>query len=211
MPLQLDQNGIQNVISSFRAAAGRALKAGYRIIEIHSAHGYLLQEFLSPLSNCRTDEYGGNFENRIRLLLQVIEAIKSVWPSENPLLVRISSTEWTEGGWTVEDSTRLAGILLDAGVDLIDCSSGGNIHDAKIPFSPEYQVQFSEAVRKAGIMTAAVGLITTAAQGESIIAENKADLVLYGRELLRNPYFPLLAAKELGAEINWPLQYLRSK
>jgi 2,4-dienoyl-CoA reductase-like NADH-dependent reductase (Old Yellow Enzyme family) len=210
-PLQLDMNGIHKVISSFKTAAERALKAGYKIIEIHSAHGYLLQEFLSPLSNDRSDEYGGTFENRIRLLLEVIDAIKTVWPEDNPLFVRISSTEWKEGGWTVEESIRLADILIKKGVDLIDCSSGGNIHDAKIPFGPGYQVEFSAAVRKTGIMTAAVGLITTAAQGESILNENKADLVLYGRELLRNPYFPLSAARELGDEINWPLQYLRSK
>ena len=210
-PDPLDMVEIEKIINSFKAAAERALKAGYRIIEIHSAHGYLLQEFMSPLSNCRTDEYGGSFENRIRLLLKVIQAVKTVWPEDNPLFVRISSTEWREGGWTLEDSTRLAGILMKAGVDLLDCSSGGNIHDAKIPFAPEYQVPFSEAVKKTGMPSAAVGLITNAAQGEQILTENKADLVLYGRELLRNPYFPLYAARELGAEINWPLQYLRSK
>jgi 2,4-dienoyl-CoA reductase-like NADH-dependent reductase (Old Yellow Enzyme family) len=210
-PESLNKDGIIKVVSDFKAAARRALNAGFKIIEIHSAHGYLLQEFLSPLSNRRTDEYGGSFENRTLLLRQVIDAVKSVWPAENPLFVRISSTDWTEGGWTSEDSVHLAGILKEMGVDLIDCSSGGNIIDAKIPFSPGYQVRYSEAVRKTGILTGAVGLITTAPQAESILQENKADLVLLGRELLRDPYFPLHAAKELGAEIIWPSQYLRSK
>jgi len=211
LPQQLDIEGIKRIIASFKAGAERALEAGFRIIEIHSAHGYLLQEFLSPVSNHRTDEYGGSFENRIRLLLQVIEGVKTVWPENNPLFVRISTTEWQEGAWTIEDSIKLAGMLLHAGIDLIDCSSGGNIHDATIPFAPEYQVGLSDSVKKTGILTAAVGLLTTASQGESILTENKADMVLYGRELLRNPYFPLQAAKELGAEINWPNQYLRSK
>ncbi len=210
-PVALDKEGIRKIISAFRAAAARTRDAGFDIIEIHSAHGYLLQEFLSPLSNHRTDEYGGSFENRIRLLLEVADAVKTVWPAENPLFVRISSTEWTEGGWTVEESVKLASVLKEMGVDLIDCSSGGNIVDAKVPFSPGYQVPFSEAIRKTGILTGAVGFITSAQQAESILQEEKADLVLLARELLRNPYFPLLAAKELGDDIKWPLQYLRSK
>jgi 2,4-dienoyl-CoA reductase-like NADH-dependent reductase (Old Yellow Enzyme family) len=210
-PEALNKEGIHKVVSGFTAAAKRALAAGFKVIEIHSAHGYLLQEFLSPISNHRTDEYGGSFENRTHLLRQVIDAVKSVWPAENPLFVRISSTEWTEGGWTVEESVKLGYMLKDMGVDLIDCSSGGNIDNAKVPFSPGYQVQFSEAVRKTGILTGAVGLINSASQAESILREEKADLVLLGRELLRNPYFPLFAARELGVDITWPVQYLRAK
>lgn len=210
-PQSPDSKGILKVISEFKAAAGRALIAGFKVIEIHAAHGYLIQEFLSPLSNHRTDEYGGSFENRIRLLKQVVEAVQSVWPAENPLFVRISSTDWTEGGWTIEESVKLADILKVMGVDLIDCSSGGNVHNAKISVGPGFQVPFSEAVRKTGILTGTVGFITSATQAESILQEDKADLILLGRELLRNPYFPLHAAKELGAETEWPVQYLRSK
>lgn len=211
LPEALTIEGIQNVISDFKAAAKRSLDAGFKVIEIHSAHGYLLQEFLSPISNLRTDEYGGTFENRTRLLRQVIESVKTVWPTENPLFVRISSTDWTEGGWTVEESVKLAEILIKAGVDLIDCSSGGNVFNAKIPVGPGFQVPFSEAVRKTGMLTGTVGLITTTGQAESILQEDKADLILLGRELLRNPYFPLTAAKELGEDITWQVQYLRSK
>jgi 2,4-dienoyl-CoA reductase-like NADH-dependent reductase (Old Yellow Enzyme family) len=210
-PVQLSNEGIGKVISDFREAARRANEAGYKVLEIHSAHGYLLQEFLSPISNHRTDQYGGSFENRIRLLVEVAEAVKTVWPGDNPLFVRISSTDWTEGGWTLEDSTRLATILKEHGVDLIDCSSGGNVYNAKIPFGPGYQVNFSEAIRKTGILTGAVGMITTPRQAEEILETGKADLVLLGRELLRNPYFPLYAAKELSTETTWPLQYLRAK
>jgi 2,4-dienoyl-CoA reductase-like NADH-dependent reductase (Old Yellow Enzyme family) len=189
----------------------RAHAAGFKVAEIHSAHGYLLQEFLSPLSNRRTDEYGGPFENRIRLLQEVVNAVKSVWPPENPLFVRISSTDWVEGGWTVEESVRLASVLKEMGVDMIDCSSGGNVFNATIPFGPGFQVPFSEAIRKTGILTGTVGFITTAGQAESILQDEKADLVFLGRELLRNPYFALQAARELGTEITWPVQYLRSK
>ena len=210
-PESLNKEGINKVISDFKAATLRALTAGFKVIEIHSAHGYLLQEFLSPLSNHRTDEYGGSFENRIRLLQQVIDGVKSIWPAENPLFVRISSTEWTNGGWTIEDSIKLAYILKGLGVDLIDCSSGGNIYNAKIPVGPGYQVPFSEAIRKTGVLTGTVGFIISATQAEAILQEGKADLVILGRELLRNPYFPLIAARELGAEIEWPAQYLRSK
>jgi 2,4-dienoyl-CoA reductase-like NADH-dependent reductase (Old Yellow Enzyme family) len=210
-PVSLNKEGILKVISDFKAAAGRAHEAGFKVVEIHSAHGYLLQEFLSPLSNHRSDEYGGPFENRIRLLIQVIDAVKSVWPAENPLFVRISSTDWTEGGWTIEESVRLASILKETGVDLIDCSSGGNVNNARIPVAPGYQVQFSEAIRKAGILTGTVGFITNARQAETILFEEKADLIFLARELLRNPYFPLIAARELGDEITWPVQYLRSK
>ncbi len=210
-PESLNKEGINKVISDFKAASSRALTAGFKVIEIHSAHGYLLQEFLSPLSNHRTDEYGGSFENRIRLLQKVIDGIKSVWPAENPLFVRISSTEWTDGGWTIDDSIKLACILKGLGVDLIDCSSGGNIYNAKIPVGPGYQVPFSEAIRKTGVLTGTVGFITSATQAESILQGGKADLVLLGRELLRNPYFPLNAAHELGEDVPWPVQYLRAK
>ena len=210
-PEPLSMEGIQKVITAFASAAGRALAAGFRVIEIHGAHGYLLHEFLSPLSNNRTDEYGGSFENRIRLLTQVTDAVRKEWPAGNPLFVRISATDWTEGGWTPEESVRLAYILKDMGVDLIDCSSGGNIHDAKIPVAPGYQVPFSEAIRKTGILTGAVGFITTAVQAESILQEEKADLVLLARELLRNPYFALNAARDLGEDVEWPVQYLRAK
>jgi 2,4-dienoyl-CoA reductase-like NADH-dependent reductase (Old Yellow Enzyme family) len=210
-PQSLNKEGIENVISDFKAAAVRARMAGFRIIEIHSAHGYLIHEFLSPISNQRIDEYGGSFDNRTRLLRQVIEGVKSVWPAENPLFVRISATDWVEGGWTLDESVKLAAILKDMGVDLIDCSSGGNVYNAKIPAGPGYQVSFSEAVRKTGILTGAVGIITNAKQAESILQEEKADLVFLARELLRNPYFALVAAGELEAGITWPVQYLRSE
>jgi len=210
-PEPLNKEGISKVIADFKTAAERARIAGFKVIEIHSAHGYLLHEFLSPLSNQRKDDYGGSFGNRIRLLQEVINAVKSVWPEENPLFVRISATDWTEGGWTLEDSVHLATILKDMGVDLIDCSSGGNVYNAKIPAGPDYQVPFSGALRKTGILTGAVGFITTARQAELILKTEKADLVLLARESLRNPYFPLLAARELGVDLTWPVQYLRAK
>ena len=210
-PSALNKEGLGKVVSGFRAAAERSLIAGFKVIEIHSAHGYLLHEFLSPLSNNRKDEYGGSFENRIRLLQQVIEFVKSVWPAENPLFVRLSATDWTDGGWTIEESARLALILKEMKVDLIDCSSGGNVFNARIPVGPGFQVQFSGAVRETGIMTGAVGLITTAGQAEEILEDGKADLVFFGRELLRNPYFPLWAARDLGEDVEWPVQYLRSR
>ena len=211
IPETLNKEGIRKVVSDFMAATERARTAGFKVIEIHSAHGYLLHSFLSPLSNHRTDEYGGSFENRIRILQEVIDAVKSVWPAENPLFVRISATDWTEGGWTIDDSVKLANIIKEMGVDLIDCSSGGNIFNARFPLGPGYQVPFSEAVRKTGIMTGTVGLITTFKQAEAILQEEKADLVLFARELLRNPYFALNAAREAGVDIIWPLQYLRAK
>jgi 2,4-dienoyl-CoA reductase-like NADH-dependent reductase (Old Yellow Enzyme family) len=211
LPVLLDEKGIRRIIESFRTAALRALEAGFRVAEIHSAHGYLLFEFLSPLSNNRTDQYGGPFENRTRLLLQVTDAVRSVWPDKNPLFVRLSCTDWAEGGWTPEETLMLAQMLKARGVDLLDCSSGGNLPTVQIPFRPGYQVPFSEAVRKTGILTGAVGLITTASQAETILQEERADLIFFGREMLRNPYFPLQAARELDHEISWPVQYLRSK
>jgi 2,4-dienoyl-CoA reductase-like NADH-dependent reductase (Old Yellow Enzyme family) len=210
-PVPLDKEGISKVISDFAAAAGRARSAGFRVVEIHSAHGYLLHQFLSPLSNKRTDEYGGPFENRIRLLLEVVKAVRKEWPAGNPLFVRISSTDWTEGGWTLEDSVRLANILKESEVDLIDCSSGGNVYNAVVPAAPMYQVPFSEVIKKTGILTGAVGFITTAVQAESILREGKGDLVILAREMLRNPYFTFNAARELGEDIPWPVQYLRAK
>ncbi len=211
IPRPLDVEGIGTLVAAFRAAAKRARTAGFRVIEIHGAHGYLLHEFLSPLSNRRTDEYGGAFQNRIRFLIRVVEAVRSEWPAENPLFVRISATDWTEGGWTLDDSVRLAPLLKELDVDLIDCSSGGNISDAVLPLGPGYQVPFSAAIRKSGILTGTVGLITQALQAESILQEGKADVVLFGRELLRNPFFPLQAARALGGEHDWPVQYLRAK
>lgn len=212
LPLELDKAGIEKVKADFKAAAIRADKAGFKVIELHGAHGYLLHEFFSPLSNHRTDEYGGSFENRIRLLLEVIDTVHEVWPKDKLLFVRISATDWTEGGWTADDSVALARILKDKGVDLVDCSTGGNVLGAKIPLKPGYQVEFADKVRnEAGIATGAVGLITEAAQADEIIKSGQADLVFIARESLRDPYFPLHAAKELGYDVKWPLQYERAK
>lgn len=211
-PEALTPAGIEKVKSDFVAATKRVMEAGYQLIEVHAAHGYLFHQFLSPLSNLRTDEYGGSFENRIRLLLEVVTAIQEVWPAENALFVRISATDWAEGGWSPEESVKLSAILKDQGVDLIDCSSGGNVPYQQIPVSPGYQVQFAESIKKeTGVLTGAVGLITEAAQAEEILQEGKADLIIMARELLRDPYFPLHAAFELDAEVTWPEQYERAK
>ncbi|OOQ60081.1 NADPH dehydrogenase NamA [Mucilaginibacter pedocola] len=211
-PLELDREGIAKVITDFQSAAVRALAAGFKVIELHGAHGYLIHQFLSPISNQRTDGYGGSFENRVRLLLEIIDAVKEVWPEEYPLFVRISATEWTEGGWAIDDSVALAQILLEKGIDLIDTSTGGNVLGARIPLKPGYQVEFAEAIKKqAGIPTGAVGLITTSEQANEIIETEQADLVLLARELLRDPHFPLRAAHELGVEIKWPNQYDRAQ
>ena len=212
VPLALDAAGVQQVVADFRAAAGRALAAGFQVIELHAAHGYLLHQFLSPLSNQRTDAYGGSFENRVRLLLEVVAATREVWPEHLPLIVRISATDWTEGGWNADESVQLAALLKTRGVDLIDCSTGGNVPKAAIPVGPGYQVPFAERVRhEADILTGAVGLITTPAEAEAIIANGQADLVLLAREFLREPYFPLVAAQELGVEVPWPAQYERAR
>lgn len=211
-PLALDKEGIEKVKSDYREATIRAEKAGYDVVEIHAAHGYLFHQFYSPLANDRTDEYGGSFENRIRLLLEVTEIVREVWPDEKPLFVRISATDWTEGGWTVEDSVKLAIELKKRGVDLIDTSSGGNVPKATIPSEPGYQVPFAAQIKKeADILTGAVGQITSAAHSEEILTAGKADLILYGRESLRDPYLPLHAAKELNVDVDWPLQYQRAK
>ena len=205
-PNKLNINGIKQVIEQFKFAALRAVKAGFKVLEIHAAHGYLIHQFLSPLSNERKDEYGGSFENRTRLILQIVEAVQSVWPQELPLFVRLSATDWTSGGWNLDETVQLCSILKQKGVDLIDCSSGGNIASAKIPVAPGYQVQFSEAIRKTGILTSAVGLITSPDQINSILDNEQADLIFLGRELLRNPYFALNIEN-----VDWPDQYLRGK
>lgn len=212
MPKEMTIDEIRECVDNFKAAAVRAFNAGFKIIEIHGAHGYLVNEFLSPLSNLRKDEYGGSFENRVRFLLEIITAIRSVWPAEYPLFVRISATEWTTGGWDADDSVRLARLLETKDVDLIDCSTGGNIPGVRIELKPLYQVPFAERIKKeTSLLSGAVGLITTAAECEQIIAEGKADVIFLARQLLRDPYFPLHAAKELGVEVTWPDQYLRAK
>jgi 2,4-dienoyl-CoA reductase-like NADH-dependent reductase (Old Yellow Enzyme family) len=210
-PLVLSREEIQNIIQSFADAASRALLAGFDVLEIHAAHGYLLFEFLSPLSNKRNDEYGGTFENRIRLLVEIVEEVKKRWPHELPLFVRVSATDWVKGGWTAEETVRLAGTLKSLGVDLLDCSSGGNVADAVIPVAPGFQVQFAAMCKPSGILTGAVGVITNAHQAEEILQNQQADLIIIGREFLRDPYFCLNAAKELNVEIAWPNQYLRAK
>ena len=211
MPRELTPDGITHVTAAFVAAAGRARDAGFRVIELHAAHGYLLHEFLSPLSNRREDQYGGSFENRTRLVREVAAAVRAVWPEQLPLLVRISATDWVAGGWDIEQSVELARQLKPLGVDFIDCSSGGNAAHATIPIGPGYQAPFAERIRReANILTGAVGLITEASQAEQIVSSGQADAVLLARELLRDPYFPLRAARELGQEVAWPAQYLRA-
>lgn len=210
-PRALEPSEIAAITTSFADAARRALAAGFDVIEVHAAHGYLLHEFLSPLSNTRTDEYGGSFDRRIRFCLEVVDAVRAVWPERLPVFVRISATDWVEGGWDIEQSIELARRLKSRGVDLIDCSSGGNVAAAKIAVGPGYQVPFAERVRReAGIATGAVGLITQPAQANAIVEQGQADCVLLARELLRDPYWPLRAARELEAPIDWPAQYLRA-
>ncbi|SOC80477.1 2,4-dienoyl-CoA reductase [Salinimicrobium sediminis] len=211
-PLKLDSAGIEKVILDFNEAAKRAFLAGFKVVEIHAAHGYLLHEFLSPLSNRRTDEYGGSFENRSRLVLEVVDAIREEWPQELPLFIRISATDWAQGGWNEEESVKLAKILKERGVDLVDCSSGGLVSDVIIPVKKKYQVPFSEKIKaEAGIMTAAVGLITTPEEAEEVLQNEQADMIFIGREMLRNPYFPMKAAKHLDFDMDWPNQYQRAK
>jgi len=211
-PKALDSDGIKKVIEDFRIAAQRSLQAGFKLIEIHAAHGYLIHQFLSPLSNHRTDNYGGSFENRIRLLLEIVKSVQTVWPQNLPLFVRISATDWAEGGWNADEAVKLSTILKQNGVDLIDCSSGGLVPHQKIPLGPGYQVAFAERIKKeAGILTGAVGLITGVQQAEDILQKEQADLILIARESLRDPYFALNAAKLLAETIEMPLQYLRSK
>ena len=211
-PAELTTDGIQKITGDFKAAATRALAAGFKVLEIHAAHGYLINEFLSPYSNKRTDEYGGSFENRIKFLLEIIESVQTVWRSNLPLFVRISATEWTAGAWDENDSVKLSAILKEKGVDVIDCSTGGNIPGVRIALTPGYQVSFAEKIkRETGILTGAVGLITTAQQAEDILQQGRADLIFMAREMLRDPYFALHAAKQLDTEIEWPVQYQRAK
>ena len=212
VPTQLDESQIQDVIQAFAGAAKRALEAGFSVVEVHAAHGYLLHQFLSPLSNQRRDQYGGSFENRIRLVLQVTEAVREVWPQELPLFVRVSATDWVEDGWNPDETVELARRLKTLGVDLIDVSSGGTSANAEIPVGPGYQTRFAESIRKeSGIATGTVGMITEPAQAEHILRTGQADLILLARELLRDPYWPLHADDDLGGkQAAWPAQYQRA-
>ena len=211
VPTALGENDIKEITKAFVQAARRSLQAGFHIAEIHAAHGYLLHQFLSPLSNKRTDQYGGSFENRTRLLKEIVSEVREIWPDELPLFVRISATDWVEGGWDLEQSIEMVRQLLPLGVDLVDCSSGGTAPHARIPLGPGYQTAFAEQIRrKTGSMTGTVGFITAPAQADHIIRSGQADLVLLARELLRDPYWPLRAAKELDHVIPWPAQYVRA-
>lgn len=211
-PHELTASDLEQITEDFCLAAERALKAGFQIVEVHAAHGYLLHQFLSPLSNRRTDEFGGSLENRMKFPLRIAQSVRSIWPDTLPVFVRISATDWVEGGWDLEQSTAFSQQLQKQGIDLIDCSSGGLVPDAVIPAAPGFQVPFAEQIKhETGMATGAVGLITEADQAERIIASEQADAVLLGRELLRNPYWPLQAARELNANINWPPQYERAK
>jgi 2,4-dienoyl-CoA reductase-like NADH-dependent reductase (Old Yellow Enzyme family) len=211
VPAELTRAEIAGVVGAFAAAAHRALEAGFQVVELHAAHGYLIHEFLSPLSNHRTDEYGGPFENRIRFALEVTRAVRDVWPDRLPLFVRISATDWVEAGWDIDESVELARRLRALGVDLIDCSSGGLAPQQKIPLGPGYQVLFAERIRReAGVLTGAVGMITTPQQADEIVRSGQADLVLLAREFLRDPYFALHAGKALGDAIQPPVQYGRA-
>jgi len=211
VPAELSTAQIRLIVQAFGAATRRALAAGFEVVEIHAAHGYLLHEFYSPLSNQRADEYGGSFENRIRLTLEVAEAVRGILPDGLPLFVRISSTDWKEGGWTLDDSVKLAGDLRNRGVDLIDCSSGGLAPDAKVIVGPAYQVPFAERIRReTNVLTGAVGLITDPQEADRIIRSTQADIVLLARQMLRDPYWPLHAAQALKVELQPPVQYLRA-
>ena len=211
MPHALSIDGIKNIVSAFAAAARRACEAGFGVIEIHAAHGYLIHEFLSPYSNRRTDAYGGSFENRTRILRETVAAVRDSWPERAPLFVRISATDWIDGGWDIQQSVELARQLKELGADLIDCSSGGNVLHAKVPVGAGYQTPFAEQIRReANILTGAVGMITSPVQAEHIIVTGQADAVIIARELLRDPYWPLRAARALGQPISWPVQYLRA-
>ena len=210
-PQPLTIEGIRSVAGAFAQAARRALQAGFDVVEIHGAHGYLIHEFLSPFSNHRQDEYGGSFENRTRIVREVVKAVRDAWPENLPLFLRISSTDWEEGGWDPEQSVELARQAKPMGVDLIDCSSGGNLPSVAIPAGPGFQTPFAERIRReAGMLTGAVGFITSPAQADHIIRSGQADMVLLAREMLRDPYWPLRAARELGYPTTWPVQYLRA-
>ena len=211
VPHELDEGGIRHVIAQFAAGARRAHQAGFQAVEIHAAHGYLLHQFLSPLSNRRTDAFGGSFENRTRLVREVVAAVRNEWPERLPLLLRLSATDWVEGGWNADETVELCRALKGLGVDLVDVSSAGLVPTTAIPVGPGFQTEFATRVRReAGVPTAAVGLITSAAQADHIIRTGQADMVLIGREILRNPYWPMEAAQELGQAPSWPQQYLRA-
>ena len=211
-PHALTPDGIHGVVEAFAEAAVRARHAGFDLVEIHAAHGYLLHQFLSPLSNRRDDDYGGSFDNRARLTIEVARRVRAVWPEGLPLLVRISATDWADGGWTPGESIELARRLKAEGVDMIDCSSGGLVSGVKVPAAPGYQAGFAADIRRAaGIATAAVGLITSPEQAEHVLVSGQADAVLLAREMLRNPYWPLMAARRLGDDVRWPAQYERAK
>jgi 2,4-dienoyl-CoA reductase-like NADH-dependent reductase (Old Yellow Enzyme family) len=210
-PIEASKAALVGIVAAFVAAARRALAAGFQVIEIHAAHGYLINEFLSPLSNHRHDQYGGSFDNRIRFTIEIVDAIRGVWPDSLPLFIRISAVDWVDGGWTIDDSVKLAQRLKPRGVDLVDCSSGGLMPGARITIGPGYQVPFAAQVRReASIPTGAVGMITEPQQADAIIRDGSADLVLLAREFLRDPYFPLHAAKALGVESAPPVQYKRA-
>jgi 2,4-dienoyl-CoA reductase-like NADH-dependent reductase (Old Yellow Enzyme family) len=210
-PVPLTAGGIAAIVDAFAAATARALDAGFDVVEVHAAHGYLIHEFLSPLSNSRTDGYGGSFAQRVRLCVEIVDAVRRVWPAARPLFVRISATDWADGGWDIDQSVMLARLLRDHGADLIDCSSGGNVSTARIPVAAGYQVSFAERIRReAEVATGAVGLITTPQEANEILTSGRADCVLLARELLRDPYWPLRAARELGHAASWPKQYLRA-
>jgi len=211
MPRALAKDEIRAIVEAFGAAARRALQAGFQVLEIHAAHGYLAHEFFSPLSNFRDDEYGGSFENRTRIGREIVSAVRKVWPENLPLFIRISATDWKEGGWDLDQAVELAKQLKPLGVDLVDCSSAGLVVDQKIAAAPGFQVPFAERIRRdANILTATVGLIETKEQVVDILAKDRADLVLMAREFLRDPYWPLRTARELGQKISWPAQYLRA-
>jgi 2,4-dienoyl-CoA reductase-like NADH-dependent reductase (Old Yellow Enzyme family) len=210
VPQAMSSEGIQEIVKAFADAAHRACEAGFRVIEIHAAHGYLIHEFLSPVSNQRSDAYGGAFENRTRVLREIVTAVRRSCPERAPVFARISATDWVEGGWDIQQSVELARQVKELGVDLIDCSSGGNVPHAKVPVGPGYQTPFAEQIRReAKIITAAVGMITSPVQAEHILATGQADAVFIAREFLRDPYWPLRAARELGQATSWPVQYLR--
>jgi 2,4-dienoyl-CoA reductase-like NADH-dependent reductase (Old Yellow Enzyme family) len=212
VPRELSADELPGIVGAFRDGARRAAEAGFAAVEIHMAHGYLLHQFLSPLTNRRTDDYGGSPENRRRLPLEVARAVREAFPVERPVLVRISATDWVEGGWDLEQSIVLARELRAAGVDLVDCSSGGAVPGARVPVAPGYQVPFAQAIReRAGVATGAVGMITEPAQAEAVVAGGSADLVLLAREVLRDPYWPLHAARALRVAVRWPDQYLRAR
>ena len=211
VPIALDEMGLLQIKGAFVAAAQRVHALGIEGIELHAAHGYLLHQFLSPLTNRRTDNYGGSFENRTRLVREVVTAVRAAWPERLPLLIRLSATDWVEGGWNADETVELCGVLKTLGVDLIDVSTGGLVPSAKIPVGTGFQTEFAERIRReAAIPTAAVGLITSPEQADHIVRTGQADVVLLGREMLRNPYWPLTAAKTLGVNTSWPLQYLRA-